>query len=356
VEKEPALLLRLENALAWDTFVLVSLMLGVVALVYRSLLRDLSQERHDLVRHQLRSCFQFALVSALLMAAFRLSVKFFPKELQSDARTFLAFVGLMALLVCFLWVVKLIRLCTYIVSFTLSPKVPVPLLLMNVFTFLIAVGFGLLVANEVLGWSVAPLLATSAVLSLVLGLALQDTLGNLLTGIALQVDKPFRIGDWIELQGSGLKAVGQVKEISWRATVLQAFSDEMLVIPNRVVAQSQISNYSSRKHPVLKSHTFRFPFETDWKKIRAALLEEVGALPGIHKTPAPSFLLIENGDSWITCRLLYWIIDFGDSFIVGDNVLLHCHERLLKLGIPLAKPTYEIVARGSTADETPSSR
>lgn len=350
------LLPRLVEALAVDNYLVVLLLFLTVTLFYFTLLKGLSAERHENVRAQLRSSAKYAVASLLVVIV----VSYLGDErrlawLQGALReglppeakieSLLSFAGFIGLAICFMWVTKVIRLGTFVVSFFLSRRAPVPLVLINVITFLLAAGFGLIVANDVLGFSVAPLLATSAVLSLVLGLALQDTLGNLLTGIALQVDKPFRIGDWIELQGSGLKTVGQVTEINWRATVLQAFSDEVLVIPNRVVAQSQISNYSSRRLPVIRSHTFRFSYGTNLDIVRMALLECVGKVAGIHKLPAPNFIVLENGDSWTNCKLLYWIVDFGEQYTVGDKVLSLCHGRLQQMGIPLARPSFSIVQR-----------
>lgn len=337
------LLPRLLEALQFENFALGVLALVVIWVARASLTRSLSAERKQALVQQERSCLKFAVASLAAIGVFLSADAFIPESAR--ILPLLHVLGLGTLFVCFVWVSKMIRLCTFLVSFVISPLRPVPLLLINVINFLLATAFALVLANEVLGVSVLPLLATSAVLSLVLGLALQDTLGNLLTGIALQIDKPFRIGDWIELQGSGLKTTGQVTEITWRATILKAFTDEVLVVPNRTVAQSQISNYSSKRDPVLRGHLFRFPYGTNLDVVRMALLEVVAKVPGIHSHPAPLFLVLENGESWITCRLLYSIVDFGDQFLVGDKVLAGCHSRLEQLGIPLAKPTYEVVRR-----------
>jgi small-conductance mechanosensitive channel len=343
VKNRTELLPRLLEALQFENYA-VALLAFMAVWATRSLfVRSLSQERKQTLVHQERSCLKFAFASLASIGAFR-GADFFVPETARIVPLLQVF-GLVTLFVSFVWISKLIRLGTFVVSFALSPQRPVPLLLINVITVLLATAFALLLANEVLGFSVLPLLATSAVLSLVLGLALQDTLGNLLTGIALQIDKPFRIGDWIELQGSGLKTIGQVTEITWRATILKAFTDEMLVVPNRTVAQSQISNYSSKREPVLRSHAFRFPYGTNLELVRMALLEVVRKTPGIHTNPAPAFILVENGESWITCKLLYSIVDFGEQFLVGDKVLVAAHGRLQQLGIRMARPTYEIVQR-----------
>ena len=118
------------------------------------------------------------------------------------------------------------------------------------------------IGAEIFNIRLTPILATSAIFSLVLGLALQDTLGNLFAGVALQFDKPYEIGDWIEIQSSGQKWIGQVYEISWRATVLIASTEESITVPNRIVAQAQIANYSTKYRPITRSQLFRLPFGT----------------------------------------------------------------------------------------------
>jgi small-conductance mechanosensitive channel len=343
VKNGTELLPRLLEAMRLENMAVAICLMLLLISARRLFLRTLARERSKNLDAQERGCLRWALATLALVAMFLFADARLPDHARIDA--LLGAFGLLAVGVGFLWSARLIRLAAFVGSFLLSPKRPVPLLLINVVTFLVATGFALLVAKVVLGFSVMPLLATSAVLSLVLGLAMQDTLGNLITGIALQIDKPFRIGDWIELQGGGLKTVGKVLEVTWRATVLRAFSDEVLVVPNRIVAQSQISNYSDLELPVLRSHAFRFPFGTNLNLVRLAFLEVVARTPGIHADPPPLFLVIDNGESWVNTKLLYSVEEFGDQFVVGDKVLVACHDRLERMGIPLAKPAYDVVTR-----------
>ena len=77
------------------------------------------------------------------------------------------------------------------------------------------------------------LLTTSAVGAVVVGFALQDTLGNLFAGLAIQIEKPFRVGQWIQVSGRE----GQVQEITWRATKLRTKDGEFLIVPNSVIVE-----------------------------------------------------------------------------------------------------------------------
>ena len=91
------------------------------------------------------------------------------------------------------------------------------------------------------GVDVAALVATSAALSIVLGFALQETLANLFAGLALMLERPFEPGDWIQMGN----LIGQVQEVSWRAVRMKLIRQEdFLIVPNSVVAKSEIVNMS----------------------------------------------------------------------------------------------------------------
>jgi small-conductance mechanosensitive channel len=89
------------------------------------------------------------------------------------------------------------------------------------------------------------LLTTSAVGAVVVGFALQDTLGNLFSGLAIQIEKPFRVGHWIAVGNRE----GQVEEITWRATKLRTKAGQFLIVPNGVISKESILNYSEPTIP-----------------------------------------------------------------------------------------------------------
>jgi small-conductance mechanosensitive channel len=84
------------------------------------------------------------------------------------------------------------------------------------------------------------IVATTAVGAVVIGFALQDTLGNLFSGLAIQIEKPFRVGDWVTLSSQD----GLVSEITWRATKMRTKAGNFVVVPNSVLSKDTITNYS----------------------------------------------------------------------------------------------------------------
>lgn len=222
-------------------------------------------------------------------------------------------------------------------------KEGVPVLLGNIFTLLLSLGLTGWFANEILGIRLAPILTTSAIFSLVLGLALQDTLGNLFSGVAIQLDKPYEIGDWIEVMQSGQKWVGQVEEITWRATTLVGIFDEHLIIPNRVISQAEIANFSSSGKPIWRSQTFRIPFQHDFFEIQTILKTALLNVPSILKYPEPAVLIPETTESWILVRCSYCIEDYGKQWRIGTDVNAAMIKALRDSGLSIAAQRIQLV-------------
>jgi small-conductance mechanosensitive channel len=192
------------------------------------------------------------------------------------------------------------------------------------------------IGAEILNIRLTPILATSAIFSLVLGLALQDTLGNLFAGVALQFDKPYEIGDWIEIQSSGQKWVGQVNEISWRATVLTSFTDETIIVPNRVISQAQISNFSTKVQPIIRTQVYRFAFGVNIQKVKDTLQRSALEIEEIRKAPLPLVRIAETTESWISFKLVYYIDDYGRQFAISDRLYSNCLIHLKNAELELA--------------------
>jgi small-conductance mechanosensitive channel len=263
------------------------------------------------------------------------------------------YLGLLALLVGATVVIRLAQIYLYLYLFFANMRTGVPRLIANMFTLVFAILVFGWIASNAFGLRLAPLLATSAIFSVILGLALQDTLGNLFSGVALQIDHPFGIGDWVEIQNGGQKWVGQIHEVTWRGTTLVGFSDELISIPNRTIAQSQVVIFSHRQKPPRKSHTFRFPFDTPIDAAKKALLRSLEGIPNVLQNPPASVLLIEVSESWIVLKLFYSIADFGIQYRTGDRVQMAALESIQKAGLSLAYPSL-FVKTSAALESSPS--
>ncbi len=232
--------------------------------------------------------------------------------------------------------VKVCRILVFQYLFLSHMRVAFPVLLVNLFTLLLSLILGTWLGAEVFNLRVTPILATSAIFSLVLGLALQDTLGNLFAGVALQFDKPYEIGDWIEISSNSQKWVGRVHEISWRATVLIAMTEESITIPNRLMSQGEISNFSTKFRSIVRSLLFRLPFGVPAERIKSILIAAAEKVPEVRSHPKPRVLITETTESWVGFKLVFNIDDYGLHFRISDRVYGEVLRELDQQGFQLA--------------------
>lgn len=310
---------------------------------YRILLGEISTERHRNIRELFRNLLAHFVIGASLFTAYQ-SLQRFGDPVDLATGRLLAYLGFLTILSGATITVKVCRILAFEYLFLSHMKVAVPLLLVNLFTLLLSVVLGGWIVTEVFSVRLAPLLATSAIFSLILGLALQDTLGNLFAGVALQFDKPYEIGDWVEIQNGGQKWVGQIEEISWRATVLIGFADELITIPNRIMGQSQIANYTRKGRPIVRSQVLRISYDTDQDHARAVMMEALRQCERIRKDIDPIVFALEANESWVTFKLAYFIDNYGSQYLIGDEVIKTALEHLKRAGIKVAAPRLQLQA------------
>ena len=146
------------------------------------------------------------------------------------------------------------------------------------------------------------LLALGVAGSVVIGIALKDTLGNLFAGLALQSEKPFHVGDWVVLGDHE----GQVQEATWRATKIRTKAGNFVIIPNSVIAEEAIINYSEPtteqrlERVVRMGHGIR---PNDFKK---AAMEVFADMPEALESPAPDVLTHEYDEYSLQYRCRFW--------------------------------------------------
>jgi small-conductance mechanosensitive channel len=217
-----------------------------------------------------------------------------------------------------------------------SPHAGVPIVVVNTFSLILyAVVFGG-ISKTLFNLQVSSVLATSAIFSILLGLALQDTLGNLFSGIALQMDKPFDLGDWVEITANSQKWSGKVHEISWRATSIIGLTDELISIPNRVISQGLVANFSMMGRPILRRYIIKVPYGTSIERAKQCLIRAAYSVPKILKYPEPILHLDETSEHWIPIKLLYYIENYGDQWEILDQVMTRSIEQLQNAGIEIA--------------------
>lgn len=317
----------------------ILILAGIGYTVYRFFLKEISIKRHLKMRLRFR-------ILLLLIACTLLSLGLALGLDQIDwLKTFLNLTPIFALIATSFFALSLIRLAhyyVYLALFLANIRSGVPKLVANVFTLVFAFVVLAWLGSVLFGFKLTTLLATSAVFSLVLGLALQDTLGNFFSGISLQLDNSFVLGDWIEVQSGTMKWTGQVHEINWRATSLIGFADELISIPNKVLASSQVILYSQKDSPPRRSLAFRLPLNANIDMVKTIFLNVITQNSMTLSNPEPRILVIDTTDSWILVKCFYSIHDFGSQYRIADQLIQEILSELKAKGISLANQVYSL--------------
>jgi small-conductance mechanosensitive channel len=182
--------------------------------------------------------------------------------------------------------------------------------------------------------SLGPLLATSAVTSLVLGLALQPILGNLFAGIVISLEKPFRLEDWVKVGD----IEGRVVEITWRTTHVRTRDNDNLIIPNGRLAQEDVLNFYYPNPMHLARVYVGAHYATPPYRVRRALLECVPGVDGALEKPSPDVYVKEFADSAITYELRVWIKDIADVDRIKSELRSRIWEAFKRHGISIPFP------------------
>jgi small-conductance mechanosensitive channel len=200
---------------------------------------------------------------------------------------------------------------------------------------------------------VTALVATSAVTSLVLGLALQPILSNFFAGLVISIEKPFRINDWIKVG----EQEGRVAAITWRTTHLRTRDNDNLVIPNGKLADERVLNYYY-PHPV-HMERIKVPvhFDEPPYRVRRVLLDCAAAVPEVLDKPAPDVYVLAFEASAIVHELRVWIEDVAMAPRIASDLRARIWEELRKEGMVIPYPiqTLEIVRPKSRAEGSESS-
>jgi CRP-like cAMP-binding protein len=164
---------------------------------------------------------------------------------------------------------------------------------------------------------------------------MQDSLGNIISGIALQAGKPYAHGDWLQVD----KIYAEVIEVNWRATRLRTHDDVVIEIPHRQMASQTIVNLNrpTRRHAVRVS--VGIDYSAPPSRVRDVLLHATSNAKGVASEPRPKVYLKNFGESSIDYEIKFWIDDHLYYNDVCDSVRTNIWYSLQRHGIKIPFPT-----------------
>ncbi len=192
--------------------------------------------------------------------------------------------------------------------------------------------------------------ASAAVVSAVVAISLQSTLGNILGGIALQLDGSIREGDWIQLDGPVARQ-GKVRAIRWRHTVVETRDWSTIIVPNSLLLAQNIvilGKREGREVPQRMWVWFNVDFRHPPSKVIAVVTEALRASPieGVAADPPPNCVCMDFGrdlrESFATYAVRYWLTELAHDDPTNSRVRARLFAALRRAGIPLALPAKQL--------------
>lgn len=181
---------------------------------------------------------------------------------------------------------------------------------------------------------VSPLLTTFGVGSLVVGLALQDTLGNLFAGLSLVFERPVAVGDWVQLGDT----IGKVRQITWRSVRIVTRELNEITIPNSAIGKERILNYSSPTRLHGFKITVGFSYDAPPSIVKEMLRVTALETPGIVATPAPDARTIDFAASSVTYELRVFIDDYELLTDTRNDLMSRIWYAAKRAGIQIPYP------------------
>jgi small-conductance mechanosensitive channel/CRP-like cAMP-binding protein len=204
----------------------------------------------------------------------------------------------------------------------------------------ILVAISLLSRHDV---NLSGIIATSAVVTAVIGFSLQDTLGNIMGGVALQMERSIAVGDWIRIGD----VEGLVHEIRWRQTSVETRNWDTVVIPNSVLMKSQVT-VLGRRSGKPRQHRMTVPFSVDQSQPPTEVIEAVQQalraepIPGVAIDPPADCQLVDFKDGSSNFAVRYYLTDIARDTPTSSEVRTRIYFALQRAHIELSTPTQNL--------------
>jgi small-conductance mechanosensitive channel/CRP-like cAMP-binding protein len=188
-------------------------------------------------------------------------------------------------------------------------------------------------------------IAGSGIIVVILGLAMQDSVGNIISGLTIQIGKPYKYGDWLLIGDT----YAEVIETNWRATRLRTMDDVVIEIPHRQMAAQNIINLNrpTRRHAMRISVGIEYAAPPT--RVKDVLLHATSNAKGIAPEPKPKVYLKNFGDSSIEYDIKFWLEDHSTYYEVCDsirtNVWYSLHRHGIRIPFPMRTVQFERPAR-----------
>jgi small-conductance mechanosensitive channel len=190
------------------------------------------------------------------------------------------------------------------------------------------------------GVNVASLVVSLGVGSLAVGLAAQDTLSNMFAGFTILLDRPFRVGDRIQLATG---EVGDVQSIGMRATVIKTADETILIVPNSILVKERLVNQSRPTRHLVTRVEVAVAFGSDLRRVKDVLLRAARSSARVDQDQEAVVQITRFAESAVNFVMMFWARDYAEQGLARTEVYEAVQDGLVAAGIPMPRPTRRII-------------
>jgi small-conductance mechanosensitive channel len=214
----------------------------------------------------------------------------------------------------------------------------------------VAIG-AMVIYSSVWGREIKGALTALGVGSVVIGLALQEPLGNLVSGLMLLLERPLKVGDWVAADG----VMGKVIEINWRSVHIQTGGRELRIVPNVTLYKGAFSNLSRPDDIRTESLQLSFSYDDAPNRVKDVLLSVLRSTSGVLADPAPAVRTLDYADYSITYRVTFSVARQEDLAATRDRVMTRLWYVVRREGLTIPFPIQMEYGPGESPGVAPRS-
>jgi MscS family membrane protein len=190
--------------------------------------------------------------------------------------------------------------------------------------------------------NISPFLATAGIAGLAIGLAVKDSLSNILGGLQLVLDRTFKVGDKVELESGEM---GVIMDIGLRSTKLKTYDNEMIYVPNGYLANAKIKNFTHPDVSIRVNVEFGVVYGSDTEKVRKVVLDAVRKIDTVIEEPEPIVQFLKMSDFSLDFIARAWVKEYTQAFSTRVRMTDEIYNALNKAGIDIPFPTRTVYTK-----------
>jgi len=217
-------------------------------------------------------------------------------------------------------------------------------------TMLFIIGGALMVVLKHFNYDILSLVTALGIGSLAIGMAAKDTLAHVISGFTLMIDRPFRIGDRIQL-ASG--QVGDVQDIGLRSTKIKTLDNQLLIIPNSDLCNTILTNQAFPDNRIKGRINVGVSYGSDADQVKELLVQLALEVEDVLQDPVPEAFFVSFGDSALNMSLFFWVEEYAKLFATTDKINSKILARFREQGIEIPFPIRTIKLNHEQGTQTP---